>query len=384
MSGPHDLVFMAVGDLFIAREAPNAFERVQHILSQADVLVGNQEVPIGESGQPYPGKVEMGSVHLKARKFSAEMLAKAGFTAVSVANNHVMDFGPAMLLETISLLRGQGIAVCGGGRNLEEATAPARLERNGCRIAMLGYTTVFPTTGYAADAERAGVATVRVHTAYQAPQNVPYQPGTPAVTITIPEAADVERMLRDIERARQGTDVLVVQFHWGVAGLPRVLGYMKELGRAAVDAGADLVIGNHPHILLGIELYRGKPICYSLNHFAFDYHTPWPGGKNAAIFRAVIRHGEVASCAVIPVMIDEVTLQVAPASEQRGREIEASLVRLSREFGTEFSRSGDALILGGPAPGTKAPLRAPAVLIDQPPTDMALVIALESARLGHV
>lgn len=384
MNRDQDLVFMAVGDIFIAREAPNAFRHVQLLLDQADVLVGNQEVPIGDLGTPLPGKVESGSTHLKAQPFSAAVVAQAGFTGLSLANNHVMDFGPECLLQTIKLLREQGIAVSGAGRNLEEASRPARFEKKGCRMAMLGYTTVFQTPGYAAEANRAGVATVRVHTAYQAPHNVPYQPGTPAVTITIPEAQDLARMRLDIERAREVADIVIVQLHWGVAGLARVLGYMKEMGRMAVDAGADIVIGNHPHVLLGVELYRGKPICYSLNHFTFDYHTPWPGGKDAAIFKVVIRENRLLSCSLIPIMIDEQTLDVSPPTPGRGRQIEDALQKLSREFGTRLERSEGELILSGPVEGTRPPLRAPEVLIDQPPTDMQLVKAFELSKLGKL
>src|SRR5260370_21345652 len=114
----------------------------------------------------------------------------------------------------------------------------------GIRGGMLAYTSVFPAFGFVATPDGPGVAVIRVNTAYETPANVPYQPGTPATTITIPNEADRGAMEEDVRLARLDAALLVVHFHWGVVRMSRPLGSMRELARSAIDAGADLVIGN--------------------------------------------------------------------------------------------------------------------------------------------
>jgi poly-gamma-glutamate synthesis protein (capsule biosynthesis protein) len=366
MSQKGELTLLAVGDVFINRPSPaSIFEGVRSLLGGADLLLANQEGPVTDRGQPILGKIEAGSRHIRAAPGSVPAEVEAGFSAVSLANNHMMDYGEEGMFHTMELLREHGIPYTGAGASLEEARKPVLLERDGTRIAMLGYTSVYPVAGFAAGKERPGVATVKVHTAYQAPENVLYQPGFPAITVTTPDPVEMEAMLADIRRARQGADLVVVQFHWGVAqGYGRVVGYMKEMGRAAIDAGADLILGHHPHLLLGLELYRERLICYSLNHFAFDIFVPWQGWLDTVALKAVIRDGRFQSFSVAPVILAEKSMDPELARGERWQSIHRALEGLSREFGTTFTPEADWLLLGGPAPGTPPPLRAPEVLAD--------------------
>jgi hypothetical protein len=147
---------------------------------------------------------------------------------MSMANNHGMDFGAEALTHSLELLHESGIATAGAGPTLAAARAPAIMTRGGVRIAMLAYTSVFPAFGFMATPDGPGVAVIRVSTAYETPANVPYQPGTPATTITIPNEADRGAMEEDVQLERLDADLVVVQFHWGVVGMSRPLGLEAE------------------------------------------------------------------------------------------------------------------------------------------------------------
>lgn len=366
MAEKGELTLMAVGDVFINRPSPlSIFRGVRSVLEQTELLLGNQESPVTDRGQPILGKIEVGDVNIRVPPLVAAAEAEVGFSAMSLANNHTMDYGEEGLFHTMELLRQHGIAFVGAGGSREEACQPALLECKNTRIAMLGYTSVYPPSGFAVGKKRPGVATVKVHTAYQPAQNVFYCPGFPAITVTIPDPVEMEAMLADIHQARQEADLVVVQFHWGVAeGYGKVLGYMKEMGRAAIDAGADLILGHHPHLLLGFEFYRGRLICYSLNHFAFDIFIPWRGWLDTVILKTTIDRGRFQRFSVVPVFQEERTLDLKLARGKRWQAIHRELEELSQEFGTTFTPEGQELVLGGPGPETPPPLRAPEVLAD--------------------
>jgi poly-gamma-glutamate synthesis protein (capsule biosynthesis protein) len=142
---------------------------------------------------------------------------------------------------------------------------------------------------------------------------------------------------------------------------------MKEMGRAAIDAGADLILGNHAHQLLGCELYRDCFIGYSLNHFAFDmrprYGQAW---LETVMFKATVRDGRITRVSLIPTIIDPETHNPAPAKREEAQAIKRRLETLSTEFGTCFTEEDSELVLSGPIAGTPPPLRVPEVLEDYP------------------
>jgi poly-gamma-glutamate capsule biosynthesis protein CapA/YwtB (metallophosphatase superfamily) len=361
--------FMAVGDVNVQRLDPlSLFGPTVDILASADVLIGNQEGVLSDRGTPLLGKKEVGSSCVRASCDSPPGLARIGFSAMSMANNHGMDFGPEALAHSLDLLHENGIATAGAGATLSAAHAPAIITRHGVRIAMLAYTSVFPAFGFMATPDGAGLAVVRVSTAYETPSNVPYQPGTPSTTVTIPHVDDTRAMREDVRLAKLDADLVVVQFHWGVVGMSRPLGYMRELGRTAVDAGADLVIGNHAHVLQGVEFYRDKLICYSLNHFAFEhvghiFPEAWPFVHDTVIFAAAIEDNQFARPAFVAATLDPITHDLALASDQRRAEVAEHLTRLSAEFGTVIELDGDRLTIRPPTEPT-VPLRAPDVYRD--------------------
>ena len=372
MAPRRDLTLMAVGDVLIQRpDFMSIFGDTIGVLAQADVLLGNQEAPASDRGEAMASKQPLGSGCMRALPASIGAVASAGFSAMTLANNHMMDFGPEALLHTMELLHGHGIATAGGGADDVEAHAPAVIEKNDVRIAMLGYTTLFLDPGFTAGPGRPGVATITVDTEYRPPAEVPYQPGTPAIVVTTPDPADMVRLARDIVDAKERSDLVVVQFHWGVAGYSYPHGYMKEMARFAVDAGADLIIGNHAHVPLGLEIYRGALICYGLNRFAMDMtptrtlYADWPTADESMILESTVVGGAFAGHSLKLAVFDAGANAMMMADPERRACIAATLARLSEEFGTTFTPCGDELALGGPAPGTPAPLRAPQVLVDE-------------------
>jgi poly-gamma-glutamate synthesis protein (capsule biosynthesis protein) len=361
--------FMAVGDINVQRPDPlTLFGDVGPVLSAADVLIGNQEGVVSDRGTALLGKKELGSSCVRGAGESVRPLAKVGFHVMSLANNHGMDFGAEALTHSMELFRDAGIQTVGAGDDASAAHAPAVVTRGGVRIAVLAYTSVFPPFGYAATATGPGLAVVRASTAYETPSNVPYQPGTPATTITIPNPDDVAAVEDDIRRARLEADLVIVLFHWGVVGLTRPPGYCRELGRCAVDAGADLVLGHHPHVLQGVEFYRDRLICYSLSHFAFEhaghgFPESWPYVHDTVIFGASVTGGRIADPGFLAVTMDPATHDLSMSGPQRRADLAAHLTSLSAEFGTEFVLDGDRLVPIPPAEAVAAP-RGPAAYRD--------------------
>ncbi len=197
----------------------------------------------------------------------AKVFANAGFDIMSFASNHTLDFSDEALFDTLDALRKNNIIAIGAGRNIKEARKPAIIERKGTRVGFLAYCSVVPP-GFDAKENRAGVAPVRAITAYE---QIDWQAGTPPRIHSKAYPGDLAAMVKDIKKLRRKVDVLVVSMHWGIHHVPAIIAqYQYEVGHAAIDAGADIIIGHHAHILKGIEVYKGKVIFFSLCNFQMD------------------------------------------------------------------------------------------------------------------
>jgi poly-gamma-glutamate capsule biosynthesis protein CapA/YwtB (metallophosphatase superfamily) len=180
-----------------------------------------------------------------------------------MANNHSYDAGPEAMLDTRALLNSRGIQVTGAGCDIAEARRPAIVERNGVTVGYLGYTSVV-TPGGTAGPAKPGIMNVRVKTSYET-----RGPHAPVRIRTEPDPDDLAMLLEDVGKLKQQVDVAILAFHSGVIRLPRVIAdYQVAVAHAAVDAGADLVVGHAPHVPKAIEVYKGKAIFYSLGVFA--------------------------------------------------------------------------------------------------------------------
>ena len=208
---------------------------VRHLVESADIAIANFENPAPNAFR----------YHTSGTVFSADPkliagLANVGIDWVGLANNHIRDAGGDGILQTIANLKKYGIVSSGAGKNLAAARKPAILEAGGVKVAFLAYDTI--AAGYTAGPAKAGSARL--------------------------SAGAVKA---DVAAARKaGAQVVIVFPHWGTEYDPTPFAGQQALARAAIDAGADMVIGNHAHWAGAVEVYHGKPIWYALGNFVFD------------------------------------------------------------------------------------------------------------------
>lgn len=223
---------------------------------------------IGQVEVPHSRRGTVQSTDVPARPSDPDnlaALARAGLRVATLAGNHIADAGPDGIEDTVATLRGLGIATAGAGANLAEARRPAVIEAAGRSVGVLSYNCVGPRDGWARPS-KAGCAYVEVLTHYELDHAGPG--GPPRVfTFATPESLDALRA--DVTALRAEVDVTVVALHKGLGHVRAKLAqYERDVARAAIDAGADVVVGHHAHILRGIELYRGRPIFHGLGNFA--------------------------------------------------------------------------------------------------------------------
>lgn len=261
MNEPNELSLLMVGDLVLDEPDPDRFfDNARGVLRGADLVVGHVETPYTRRGREQAGDVPAEA----ADPAKLASLARAGFHAASLAGNHVYDQGEEGVLDTIAGLREQGIAAFGAGPDLAAARAPAVLERGGLRIGFLSYNCVGPRLSWAGK-DKGGCAYVQVISHYE-PEGA--NPGGPPQAFTFPVPATLDAMQADIVALRARVDVLVVALHKGLVHTPATLAmYERPVARAAIEAGADIVVGHHPHIARGIEFYKGRPIFHGLGNF---------------------------------------------------------------------------------------------------------------------
>ena len=269
-----------VGDVNLMNVAdPTApFRQVRDAFTEADVVFGNLECLLYHP--PAGHSVEQEGFFADPA-IGGEALRLAGFAALGLANN--VNYGAAAILGSIGQLDRLGIAHAGAGANLAAARAPAIVERGGLRVGFVQRSSVYWPTNHEAGENSAGIAALRAHTAYQVPAHktrpeIPpmNRPGIPPIVVTWPDRAYLTQFTGDIAALKRRTDIVVASCHWGLG--EEVLDYMTEIAHAAVDAGADIVIGHGPHYSLPVEVYKGKPIFYGLGSFSF--HTGHGGRRH--------------------------------------------------------------------------------------------------------
>lgn len=284
------LTVFAVGDVFPAvPDGRAAFRMLEPLLRGAEVVFGNCEGVYCDRPALSPSRKHfMGA----ARDYGA-FLGEVPFHVMTLANNHMIDGGYVGLADTIALLREQGIAVTGAGQDIEQATVAAIVERDGIRVAFLGFCSVYPV-GYEARVDRPGIAALRVRTHYEDPDPNFWEPGIDPRIATEPFADDLSRFREAIAAAREQADHVIVACHWGYSSWVEVLqDYELRLAREAIEHGADAVVCHHHHGLRGIELHAGKPIFYGLG--AFVHHFVDFGSTRESRARREQRFGERSS-----------------------------------------------------------------------------------------
>jgi poly-gamma-glutamate synthesis protein (capsule biosynthesis protein) len=259
------------------------FRKIIDELQAADVVFGNLEcclhLPPSRHSHENEGFFADPVVGCEALKF-------AGIHAVGIANN--VNYGASNIAASIARLDEVGILHTGAGLNLPAARTPAIVKRNGLRVGILQRSSVYWPTDHEARDDAPGIAVLRGHTAYHVPMGrahagipPPNRPGIPPAIITWADPVYLADFRKDIAALRPQVDLLVASCHWGLGREP--LHYMTEIGHAAIDAGADVVMGHGPHYSLPVELYKGRPIYYGLGNFCFKTghggrtHANWIG-----------------------------------------------------------------------------------------------------------
>ncbi len=224
-----------MGELMARKGRGYPFAFMKPTLRSADIAFGNLECCISDRGSPIPKQY-----NFRASPRRTSVLAEVGFKMVSVANNHAWDFGREALSDTVNNVRRVGVQTVGAGTNRWEAHALQILTVRGVRVGFLAYLGLWPPL-------------------------LPEAKNAPSLSM-----ATVPVIRHEVRAARPLVDVLIVSLHDGKENSPTPNAHQKELARAAIDAGADLVIGHHPHVVELMERYHRKVICYSLGNFVFS------------------------------------------------------------------------------------------------------------------
>lgn len=238
---------------------------------QADLAMVNLENPLTTASTPMPDK----QFNFKADPEMVQVLKEGGIDLVTLANNHTMDFQTPGLLETMETLDQAGILHMGAGRNITEARRPEVIDVKGHRFAYLSYFG----EDYAATEKAAGISPI-VET----------------------------RIAEDIKAIRTQVDWIVVNYHWGQENASHPADWQQQLARFTIDQGADLVVGHHPHVLQGAEVYKGRPIAYSLGNFIFGGNSR--SDYDTAVLRVAVKDKQM-KVEFLPVEVQKYQAKVA-------------------------------------------------------------------------
>jgi poly-gamma-glutamate synthesis protein (capsule biosynthesis protein) len=272
-------------------------------LSEPDLTAGNLEFPVTTRGIPVVGTPYV----FKGSPDVLPSMRDAGFDVMSLANNHALDQGVEGMQDTMKHLDDAGISHMGAGNNDTEAFAPVIKEVRGIKVAYVGISRVVPFGSWKADKNTPGLA----------------------------ESYDINRATAAIKKAKEQADIVVVMVHWGKERVDQPEPYQKDFGRQYIDAGADLVIGSHPHVLQGFEMYKGKWIAYSLGNFIFSSYPKETAGETGVLDALCTKSGD---CEMTFHPMFTVNAQPTPLEAEAGK---ALLDRLSSiSFGVKLQVDG--------------------------------------------
>lgn len=371
------ITFVAAGDISPNREdPPSIFRLCADVFHDADLSFGQLETPLSDRGNPM--FVPHGPCRHSPKTVSALTKEGAGFDVMSFACNHAMDYGFEAFFDTLDILKKNNIPLVGAGANIEEARKPVIIEKKGTRIGVLAYLSII-SPGLLAEENMPGCAPLRSSHSFE---QADWQPGTPPLIVTKLFPKDKEAMEKDIKKLRQQVDIVIVSMHCGVHWIPKIIAmYQKEAAYAAIDAGADLILQHHAHILKGIEVYKGKAIFYSLGNFALEHsldfegkiksfdvtgrsrrtefykiktvpgwekHIFHPDALKTLIAKAYIKDKEVQKVTYIPCCINQnLEPEVVKREDVRAQEVFDYVQQISNDedLNVSFSWEGDEILI---------------------------------------
>jgi poly-gamma-glutamate synthesis protein (capsule biosynthesis protein) len=277
---------IAVGDILLDRGVSEFLEEkgydypytgVKEEIIKGDVAIANLECPLTDSGNAVLKRPEL---VFKGNKDNGVVLKDAGFDLLNLANNHTMDQDREGLMNTIEVLESSGIRSLGAGVSRSKARKPVFIKKRKTRIGFLGYSD-FPPEGYIYDEDKADVA-----------------------------RPDMMSLCEEVNAARNQCDFLIVSFHWGKEFDCYPSDRQREMAHAAIENGASLIIGHHPHVLQGAEEYKGKLIFYSLGNFVFDRQLPMEADESVIIDITIYGAGW-KEARIVPVRIEDCMAVIA-------------------------------------------------------------------------
>ncbi|MDI4646762.1 CapA family protein [Cohnella hashimotonis] len=243
-----------VGKLIDQYGVDYPFKLAKPLLESADIAAGNLEAPITTRGTPAENKQFV----FKGKPAYLAGLKNAGLDVVSLANNHTLDQGWQGLSDTMDALDDIKLKHMGSGADEKEAFEPVYIEHNGLMVAYIGVSNVVPEGSWKAGPDHPGVA----------------------------ETYDTTRAVAAVKKARELADIVVVMVHWGNERADTPKDAQFNVGHTLIDAGADLIIGSHPHVLQGFEAYKGKWIAYSLGNFVFTTKQEYSKTQDTGVLTA--------------------------------------------------------------------------------------------------
>ncbi|MBD1371759.1 CapA family protein [Hazenella sp. IB182357] len=314
------LTMTFVGDMMFGRNIDDVivpkygydhlFKYVKNYFEYSDYTTGNFESPITRN-ENYE-KADK-NIHLSTGEGAAEALKNHGFYTVNLANNHMKDYGRQGLVDTLNAFKKQKIETVGAGTNLQEATQIVYTTVQNKKIALLGFSDILPKD-FRAYSNRSGIA-----------------PADPNIFQPL------------VFKARQNADLVIVQMHWGLEYDSGFHPRQQDLGRALIDAGADVVLGHHPHVLEPVEVYNDGVIFYSLGNFVFD--QGWSRTKESVLVQLKNLQGDQYKLEIHPMMIREGQPRpVRGWTERYRREKIFSQVTGKLIYTDNWSREGDKLV----------------------------------------
>lgn len=330
-----------------------AYARTLDYLRAGDLIWGSCEVQFSNHGY----RTDAPIAYLVPPAVAAD-LGAAGYNVMTVATNHTCDFGPGAFMDTLKYLEEAGITAVGGGANLKAAQAPVIGMYGGLRIGMLAVSCLVPPD-YAATSDRPGIAPLHVEQSVDFnPLMMMIEPGAPLAVRSRVKPDELAGLQAAIRNLRKEVDFVLVSVHWGYGRGNVLAEYQRPLAHAIVEAGADLVLGNHPHSPAGMETHMGKPIIYSLgNHIAqqawdeatpeqqaiYDHIDPWSLVASLELAQHAVRKIQfrVTQCeraTGLPGLVENATLaepvlrQFQAISAAMGTDIEVDGIEASATF----------------------------------------------------
>ncbi len=308
-SSKHSILCM--GDLLVVREAEEQlevngedypFEKIEDEFRKYDVVFANFEMSITYRGSVHPRKPYTFRLHPDNASYFKELK----IDVVSIANNHILDYGNPGLFDTMSFLGEWGVKYSGAGKNLDVARKPAVLNKNGTDVLFLSYCERPPSDFYATE-----------NSPGTAPMNIKY-------------------IIEDVKRHKKANNIVLVSLHWGIEhdDFPRK--YQVTVAHSIIDAGADGIIGHHPHVPQGIEIYNGKPIIYSLGNAITGFYNP--NYKNNIMVSLQYRGPDLLDIMIIPIAgkFKEIKSQPHILNGNKAVKILKHMQRVSRPFKTDI------------------------------------------------